>query len=89
MDPGTANGGPLLGLKGIVIKSHGGADARAFSNAIRVGLSLATSGYERDIIESLAEFSQSLAAAEALAADATIKESSAGETLATVDDKVN
>lgn len=95
IDPGSANGGPLLGLRGIVIKSHGGADARAFSNAIRVGLSLATSGYEQDIIESLAQFSQSIAAAEAVAglavtgSDTNIKELSAGETLATAADKVN
>ena len=71
IDPGTGNGGPLLGLRGIVIKSHGGADARAFSNAIRVGLSLAASDYERDIVESLAQFSQSLAEQEALSLAAT------------------
>ena len=71
IDPGTGNGGPLLGLRGIVIKSHGGADARAFSNAIRVGLSLAASDYERDITESLAQFSQSLAEQEALSLAAT------------------
>ena len=28
LDPGSINGGPFLGLNGIVIKSHGGADAR-------------------------------------------------------------
>ncbi len=91
MDPGTANGGPLLGLKGIVIKSHGGADARAFSNAIGVGLSLAASDYERDIVASLAQFSQSLAT-ETLAvtgSDTDIKGSSAGEALAVAGDKVN
>ena len=27
LDPGAVNGGPLLGLNGIVVKSHGGADA--------------------------------------------------------------
>jgi glycerol-3-phosphate acyltransferase PlsX len=89
MDPGSANGGPLLGLRGIVIKSHGGADARAFSNAIRVGLCIATRGYEQDMIESLAEFSQSLAAMEDSASNTHIKDSSAGETLATAADKVN
>ncbi len=60
IDPGAGNGGPLLGLKGIVIKSHGSADARAFANAVRVGISLAASDYERDIAASLAQFSQSL-----------------------------
>jgi len=60
IDPGAGNGGPLLGLKGIVIKSHGGADARAFANAIRVGVSLAASAYERDIAAALARFAQSV-----------------------------
>jgi glycerol-3-phosphate acyltransferase PlsX len=34
MDPGRYNGASLLGLKGVVIKSHGSADAHAFSQAI-------------------------------------------------------
>lgn len=32
------NGASLLGLKGIVIKSHGSADAKAFANAIEVAM---------------------------------------------------
>lgn len=36
IDPGKYNGASLLGLNGIVIKSHGGADAPAFANAIRI-----------------------------------------------------
>ncbi|PCH62243.1 MAG: phosphate acyltransferase [Gammaproteobacteria bacterium] len=34
MDPRRHNGASLLGLRGIVIKSHGGADAFAFKHAI-------------------------------------------------------
>jgi glycerol-3-phosphate acyltransferase PlsX len=34
MDPSQYNGASLLGLRGIVIKSHGGADARAFAHAL-------------------------------------------------------
>jgi glycerol-3-phosphate acyltransferase PlsX len=34
MDPGKYNGASLLGLKGIVIKSHGSADAYAFGQAL-------------------------------------------------------
>src|SRR3954470_24487968 len=34
IDPGRYNGASLLGLKGIVIKSHGGADVAAFGNAL-------------------------------------------------------
>ncbi|AHE98165.1 phosphate acyltransferase PlsX [Thioalkalivibrio paradoxus] len=36
IDPRHYNGASLLGLQGIVIKSHGGADALAFQNAIRI-----------------------------------------------------
>lgn len=35
IDPREYNGASLLGLQGIVIKSHGGADTLSFSNAIR------------------------------------------------------
>lgn len=35
LDPGKYNGASLLGLRGIVIKSHGGADAEAFFQAIK------------------------------------------------------
>jgi glycerol-3-phosphate acyltransferase PlsX len=37
MDPRKANGGVFLGLNGIVIKSHGGADAEGFASAIDMG----------------------------------------------------
>jgi glycerol-3-phosphate acyltransferase PlsX len=37
MDPNKVNGGVFLGLNGIVIKSHGGADAEGFASAIDVG----------------------------------------------------
>jgi glycerol-3-phosphate acyltransferase PlsX len=36
IDPRRYNGASLLGLRGIVIKSHGGADVLAFENAIRI-----------------------------------------------------
>jgi glycerol-3-phosphate acyltransferase PlsX len=35
IDPRRYNGASLLGLRGIVVKSHGGADAIAFEYAIR------------------------------------------------------
>jgi glycerol-3-phosphate acyltransferase PlsX len=35
MDPGNYNGASLLGLKGIVVKSHGSADRYAFGQALR------------------------------------------------------
>jgi glycerol-3-phosphate acyltransferase PlsX len=38
IDPRRYNGASLLGLRGIVIKSHGGADVLAFANAIKVAI---------------------------------------------------
>ncbi len=38
IDPRSYNGASLLGLRGIVIKSHGSADAFAFANAIKVAI---------------------------------------------------
>ena len=38
IDPRRYNGASLLGLRGIVVKSHGGADALAFANAIEVAI---------------------------------------------------
>jgi glycerol-3-phosphate acyltransferase PlsX len=37
MDPGKSNGSVLLGLNGIVVKSHGGTDAEGFAYAVDVG----------------------------------------------------
>lgn len=36
IDPGKYNGASLVGLQGIVVKSHGSADANAYTNAIKV-----------------------------------------------------
>jgi len=38
IDPRRYNGASLLGLRGIVIKSHGGADILAFENAIQIAV---------------------------------------------------
>jgi len=38
IDPRRYNGASLLGLQGVVVKSHGGADALAFANAIDIAL---------------------------------------------------
>jgi phosphate acyltransferase len=37
LDPKKSNGGVLLGLRGIVVKSHGGTDAEGFAYAVDVG----------------------------------------------------
>jgi phosphate acyltransferase len=54
MDPRKSNGGVFLGLKGVVIKSHGGADAEGFAAAIDMG-------YDMVRYELLAKIGQSMA----------------------------
>jgi glycerol-3-phosphate acyltransferase PlsX len=41
LDPSNINGGPFLGLNGLVVKSHGSADARGFATAIQLAVDLA------------------------------------------------
>ncbi len=38
IDPRRYNGASLLGLRGVVVKSHGGADAVAYANALNIAL---------------------------------------------------
>ncbi|MDP2228070.1 MAG: phosphate acyltransferase PlsX [Moraxellaceae bacterium] len=38
MDPGRYNGASLVGLTGIVVKSHGSADVASFAQAVRVAI---------------------------------------------------
>jgi glycerol-3-phosphate acyltransferase PlsX len=40
LDPKKANGGVLLGLRGVVVKSHGGTDAEGFAYAVDWGYEL-------------------------------------------------
>jgi glycerol-3-phosphate acyltransferase PlsX len=54
IDPGGYNGASLLGLKGIVIKSHGGADAAAFENALERALEEVEDDVPRRIAERMA-----------------------------------
>ena len=56
------NGGPLLGLNGIVIKSHGGADIRSFAEAIGVAADLARSGFAADIARDLDRLTTAISA---------------------------
>jgi glycerol-3-phosphate acyltransferase PlsX len=67
MDPGRVNGGVFLGLNGLVVKSHGGADASSFASAVRVALSMARSHYRDEIAGQLAKL-----------ASASIPEAAAG-----------
>jgi glycerol-3-phosphate acyltransferase PlsX len=53
LDTRAYNGASMVGLKGIVVKSHGGADRVAFANAIRVAASEARSGVPQKIAQIL------------------------------------
>ena len=55
------NGASLLGLRGIVVKSHGSADAFAFEFAARRAIEEARSGVLRHITERMAEIHKSAA----------------------------
>jgi phosphate acyltransferase len=52
-DPSSINGGPFLGLNGIVVKSHGSADTRGFATAIRLAADLAASDFVAQIDRNL------------------------------------
>ena len=53
VDPRKYNGAVLLGLNGIVVKSHGGTDSFGFSNAISSAVSLIENNYNLEIKKKL------------------------------------
>nr|WP_269813723.1 phosphate acyltransferase PlsX [Peristeroidobacter agariperforans] len=60
-DPRTYNGASMVGLTGVVIKSHGSADTVSFANAIRVGLVEARKGVPTQISNLLKEQASAVA----------------------------
>jgi glycerol-3-phosphate acyltransferase PlsX len=54
LDPRAYNGATMVGLAGVVIKSHGGADSVSFANAVRVAAVEARKGLPEQIEELLA-----------------------------------
>ncbi|MFM9890222.1 MAG: phosphate acyltransferase PlsX [Rickettsiales bacterium] len=54
-DPRKNNGAILLGLNGVAVKSHGGADAKSFANAIKVAITLVEQDVNNSIIAELRE----------------------------------
>jgi glycerol-3-phosphate acyltransferase PlsX len=53
LDPRRFNGAMLIGLNGVAIKSHGGADGKGFASAIRVAHRAVSSKMNERIIEEL------------------------------------
>lgn len=62
-DPRTYNGATMVGLNGVVVKSHGSADVLSFGNAISVGLAEARKGVPMRIGQLLREQSACISAA--------------------------
>jgi glycerol-3-phosphate acyltransferase PlsX len=53
LDPKNYNGAMLVGLNGVVVKSHGSADEISFANAIKVTISLIEDKINETIIREI------------------------------------
>jgi len=53
LDPRAYNGANFIGLQGIVIKSHGGADEIGFANAINIAIIEAEQDVPKNISQHL------------------------------------
>lgn len=71
IDPRRVNGGVFLGLNGMVVKSHGSADATGVSAAIKLAFQLAQSGFQDRLAARVAEAAASVEDARALTASPT------------------
>jgi glycerol-3-phosphate acyltransferase PlsX len=56
MDPRKANGGVFLGLNGLVVKSHGGADGVGFAAAVELGYNMAKNELMTKISDDLSHY---------------------------------
>jgi len=63
LDPNKSNGGVMLGLKGVVVKSHGGTDAEGFAYAVDVGYEMVRYDLINKIIQMLNRDGSALAQA--------------------------
>lgn len=74
LDPRKNNGAMLIGINGIVVKSHGSSDDIAFTNAIRVAVNLARNNVNEKIVEEMRKLNHE---DESLSLFTKIKETSA------------
>ncbi|GAA4023936.1 phosphate acyltransferase PlsX [Sphingomonas swuensis] len=56
LDPNNHNGAVFLGLNGLVVKSHGGANTKGVANAIAVAASMVRNDIIRQVMTDLDEF---------------------------------
>ncbi len=61
LDPNNHNGAVFLGLNGVVLKSHGGANEKGVANAVHVAAELVEKDITRQVSEDLARFGGSRA----------------------------
>ncbi len=57
MDPRRYNGAILLGLNGVVVKSHGGTDALGFAHAVDVAMDMVTHRFNDNIRDGIGRLS--------------------------------
>ena len=55
LDPRRYNGAVMLGLNGVVVKSHGGTDAEGFAHAVDVAMDMVVHGFNEQIRTALAQ----------------------------------
>ena len=65
LDPRRYNGAVMLGLNGVVVKSHGGTDAQGFAHAVDVAMDMVVHRFNERIGEGLARLA-ALRASEAV-----------------------
>ncbi|MCC6920377.1 MAG: phosphate acyltransferase PlsX [Alphaproteobacteria bacterium] len=75
MDPRSVNGGVFLGLNGIVVKSHGGADGLGFASAIDLAIDMA----KQNIVQRIADGLKGVSAALPVPAESAVVEGEAAE----------
>ena len=63
LDPRRYNGAIMVGLNGMVVKSHGGTDAEGFAHAIDVAVDMVVHRFNERIRENLARIADSTVAA--------------------------
>jgi glycerol-3-phosphate acyltransferase PlsX len=68
LDPRRYNGAVLLGLNGVVVKSHGGTDAEGFAHAVDVAMDMITNDFNSRIAEGLAAMDRAILASEQVSA---------------------
>ena len=68
LDPRRYNGAVMVGLNGVVVKSHGGTDALGFAHAVDVAMDMVVHGFNEKIRTGLAQIDRLETAAPKLAA---------------------